>query len=92
MKPALALGAEYGAWTFVAHEWLTPEAARELTDYCWVPDVPDTRDPLRWHALDMLVARVVDDRGDLRALVYLDVPIGGARPTPAGSAASWWRK
>jgi two-component system phosphate regulon sensor histidine kinase PhoR len=83
MKPALALGAEYGAWTFVAHEWLTPEAARGLTDYSWVPDLPDSHDPTLWNALDMLVARVVDDRGHLRALVYLDLPVDGRRPTPA---------
>ena len=87
MKPALALGAEYGAWTFIAHEWLTPAAARGLTDYSWVPDLPDTHDPTRWHALDMLVARVVDDRGHLRALVYLDVPLDGDRPSPAGLRA-----
>ena len=82
MKPALALGAEYGAWTFVAHEWLTPAAARALTDYSWVPELPDSFDPHRWHALDMLVARVVDDRGHLRALVYLDLPLSGERPNP----------
>ncbi len=83
MKPALALGAEYGAWTFVAHEWLTPAAARGLTDYSWVPDLPDEHDPTRWHALDLLAARVVDDRGHLRALVYLDLPVDGDRPGPA---------
>lgn len=87
MQPALALGAEYGAWTFIAHEWLTPAAARGLTDYSWVPDLPDTHDPTRWHALDMLVARVDDDRGHLRALVYLDVPVGGDRPSPAALRA-----
>ncbi|MGZ5401008.1 MAG: sensor histidine kinase, partial [Nocardioides sp.] len=83
MKPALSLGAEYGAWTFVAQEWLTSEARRLLTDYCWIPEIPDTDDPDQWRALDILVARIVDDRGHLRALMYLDEPVSGGRPDPA---------
>jgi len=80
MKPALSLGAEYGAWTFVAQEWLTPEARRLLTEYCWIPEIADTDDADQWRALDILVARIVDDRGHLRALMYLDEPLSGARP------------
>jgi len=83
MKPALSLGAEYGAWTFVAQEWLTSEARRLLNDYCWIPEIPDTDDPDQWRALDILVARIVDDRGHLRALMYLDEPVSGSRPDPA---------
>ncbi|MGA9746527.1 MAG: HAMP domain-containing sensor histidine kinase [Nocardioides sp.] len=82
MKPALSLGAAYGAWTFVAQEWMTPTATQQMIDYGWVPDIPDTEDPLQWRAMDMLVARVVDDRGHLRALMYLDEPLSGRRPTP----------
>lgn len=82
MEPTLSLGAEYGAWTFVAQEWLTPEARRLLTDYCWIPEIPDTGEPDQWRPLDILVARVVDDRGRLRALMYLDEPVSGARPDP----------
>src|SRR5688572_12222927 len=67
MKPALSLGAEYGAWTFVAQEWLTPEARRLLNEYCWIPEIEDTEDPDQWRALDLLVARIVDDRGHLHA-------------------------
>ena len=82
MKPALSLGAEYGAWTFVAQEWLTPEARRLLNEYCWIPDIADTDDPEQWRALDILAARIVDDRGHLHALMYLDEPISGRRPSP----------
>ena len=83
MKPALNLGAEYGAWTFVAQEWLTPEAQQLLHDYCWIPEIPDTDDPEQWRALDILVARIVDDRGHLHALMYLDEPVSGRRPSTA---------
>ena len=82
MEPALCLGAEYGAWTFVADEWLTPEARRRLHEYCWIPEIPDSDDPEQWHALDILVARIVDDRGNLHALMYLDEPVSGLRPNP----------
>jgi two-component system phosphate regulon sensor histidine kinase PhoR len=82
MQPALSLGAEYGAWTFVAQEWLTPEASRLLDEYCWIPDIPETGTPDEWRPKDILVARIVDDRGHLRALMYLDEPVNGRRPGP----------
>ena len=83
MALTLGLGAEYGEWTFVAQEWLTPEAVEQLTAYCWIPEIEDTGAPDQWRALDVLVARIVDDRGQLRALMYLDEPRSGRRPTPA---------
>lgn len=82
MKPALSLGAEYGAWTFVATEWLTPEARRLLDEYCWIPEIAETSDPDLWRPYDILVARIVDDRGHLRALMYLDEPNSGKRLGP----------
>ena len=83
MEPALSLGAEYGAWTFVAQEWLTPEASRLLDEYCWIPVIPENGDPDQWRPRDILVARIGDDRGHLRALMYLDEPISGKRLNPA---------
>jgi len=83
MALTLGLGAEYGEWTFVAQEWLTPEAVEQLTAYCWIPEIEDTGAPDQWRALDVLVARILDDRGQLRALMYLDEPGSGRRPSPA---------
>ncbi len=83
MEPALSLGAEYGAWTFVAQEWLTPEASQLLDEYCWIPEIPENGDPDQWRPRDILVARIVDDRGHLRALMYLDEPISRRRLNPA---------
>ncbi len=91
MALTLGLGAEYGEWTFVAQEWLTPEAEQQLRAYCWIPEIDDTGDADQWRALDVLVARIVDDRGQLRALMYLDEPGSGRRPStaePAGSTTS----
>ncbi|WP_432476195.1 sensor histidine kinase [Nocardioides sp. GXQ0305] len=82
MALTLGLGAEYGEWTFVAQEWLTREAVEQLRAYCWIPEIEDTGAPDQWRALDVLVARIVDDRGQLRALMYLDEPHSGRRPTP----------
>lgn len=81
MKPALGLGEVYGAWTFVAQEWLTPEAKRLLSEYCWIPDILETGDPDQWQPFDILVARIADNRGHLRALLYLDEPVSGRRLT-----------
>ena len=36
--------------------------------------------PSDWHPMDMLVAQIADERGDLRALLYLDVPTDLKRP------------
>jgi signal transduction histidine kinase len=83
MEPALSLGAEYGAWTFVAQEWLTPDASQLLDEYCWIPEIPENGDPDQWRPRDILVARIVDDRGHLRALMYLDEPLSGKRLSPA---------
>jgi signal transduction histidine kinase len=82
MGVAFSLGAEYGAFTFVAEEWFTRDAAERMTAYGWVPDLDDTGDPDQWRPMDMLVARIVSERGDLRALLYLDEPLTGRRLTP----------
>ena len=82
MGVAFSLGAEYGALTFVAQEWFTDEAAERMATYGWVPDLPTSDDPGQWQPMDMLVAKVVGDRGDLRALLYLDEPLSGRRRSP----------
>lgn len=83
MGVAFSLGAEYGAFTFVAQEWFTDEAAERMATYGWVPALPESDDPGAWHPMDMLVARIVSDRGDVRALLYLDEPLSGRRLSPA---------
>lgn len=81
MYPALDQGTEIGALSFVRAEDMTAEAFDRMLPYGVLPDIAPSEDPARWHAEDMLVARVHDDQGRLRSLVYLDLPLDGLRPT-----------
>ncbi|WP_110180693.1 sensor histidine kinase [Nocardioides solisilvae] len=81
MTPVLACGAECGAFTFVAAEWLTDEAAAQLLAYAHVPDLPPAATDDAWHADDMLVAPLRGRDGELRGMLYLDEPLSGRRPT-----------
>lgn len=81
MYPALDQGREVGVLTFIRAEDMTAEAFDRMSPYGVVPDLPPSDDPARWHAKDMLVAQVHDDRSRLRSLVYFDLPRDGLRPT-----------
>ncbi|QBX55291.1 HAMP domain-containing histidine kinase [Nocardioides seonyuensis] len=82
MHAALSLGADYGAFTFVAGEWMTDEASELMARYGHVPELPPANEPDAWLATDMLAARIVDAQERLRGIVYLDEPLSGRRPTP----------
>jgi signal transduction histidine kinase len=81
MYPAVELGDVVGAFTFVPWESMTPEAWERIEPYVVVPDGPAPASAEAWHPQDMLVARLVDVAGRLRAFVYFDVPRSGRRPT-----------
>lgn len=83
MSPALEGGVAVGVLRFVRPEDLAPEDLERLRPYSVILDHETTEDPTRWHAEDLLVAQVRDDRGKLRALVYLDLPRDGLRPNLA---------
>lgn len=87
MYPALDQGLAVGGLRFVRFEDMSPEAFERLRPYLIFPDVEPSADPTRWHAEDMLVALVGDEHETLRALVYLDSPLDGRRPTPEQIAA-----
>lgn len=76
-------GTRYGSFVFMAEEDMDPGLQELIGAYGYVPDVPDSNDPERWRALDMLVAPLVDSSGNLRALLHLDEPVSGRRPPPA---------
>lgn len=82
MMGALREGRDYGAFTFVAAERMSQETLDSLIDPVAVPDIPVSEDPTVWHPFDMCVAQVRDDSGELRALVYLDLPPDLIRPQP----------
>ena len=83
MQAAIADGETFGHFTWIPDESFS-DATRQLIDgVVVVPDVPVTGDPGDWHPMDMLVAQIPDERGDLRALLYLDVPDDLLRPDEA---------
>ena len=75
-------GSRYGDFAFLGEEDMAPDLQDALRGYGYVPALPDTDDPDAWRPLDMLVGRVADDTGRLRALLHLDEPVGGRRPPP----------
>ena len=76
-------GTRFGSFVFMAEEDMDPALQELIRAYGYVPDMPDSDRPDRWRALDMLVAPLVDSAGELRALLHLDEPISGLRPSPA---------
>jgi two-component system, OmpR family, phosphate regulon sensor histidine kinase PhoR len=81
MYPAVELGDRVGVFTFVPWESMTQDAWERIEPYVVVPDGPAPSSPEVWHPQDMLVARLLDAAGRLRAFVYFDVPRSGRRPT-----------
>ncbi|WP_181313013.1 sensor histidine kinase [Nocardioides campestrisoli] len=81
MVPVLSCGAECGAFTFVAVEWVTKEAWAQMRVYSHVPDLPPSALEDAWDAEDMLVATLRGRDGEVRGMLYLDEPLDGRRPT-----------
>ncbi len=80
MQQVFDHGESFGYFVWIPEESFT-ESLRELMDGDLViPEMPAPTVPGDWHPMDMLVARIADERGDLRALLYLDVPIDLRRP------------
>ncbi len=83
MQAVFADGESFGHFLWIPDESFS-DATREIIDgIVVVPDIPTTGNPEDWHPMDMLVAQIADERGDLRALLYLDVPTDLRRPDKA---------
>jgi signal transduction histidine kinase len=83
MQAAIADGQPYGHFVWIPEESYSEATRQRIDGVVVVPDLPVTGDPDDWHPMDMLVAQVTDERGDLRALLYLDVPTDLKRPDSA---------
>ena len=80
MQAVFADSESFGHFLWIPDESFS-DSTRELIDgVVVVPDIPTTGNPEDWHPMDMLVAQIADERGDLRALLYLDVPSDLRRP------------
>ena len=76
MLVAIGEGRSFGNFTFVVEESYSQGVKERLRDVVSIPEIPPGETVDDWHPMDMLVAQVRDERGDLRALLYLDEPLG----------------
>lgn len=80
MQMMFAAGEAFGLFIWVPEDNLSEDLRESMDGVIVVPDMPVTGQVGDWHPMDMLVARILDERGDLRALLYLDVPVDLRRP------------
>lgn len=79
MVDELELADDWGRLRFVPHE----RGSVGPAEAGWiVPDVVVGEGPDAWHPLDMLVAPLYDDQGELRGTLAIDEPVDGQRPGP----------
>ena len=75
---------DWGLLRFVPHERLDPGLG---DTWGWVPDIDPIDDaPDAWHPLDLLIAPLYDDEGELRGCLAMDLPVDGRRPGEAQRA------
>src|SRR6478736_6169127 len=70
---------EWGLLRFVPHERLDADVGESW----WVPDITPLAEPDAWHPLDLLIAPLYDEKGELRGTLAIDLPEDGKRPGPA---------
>lgn len=80
-RRVLREGTDCGAFVFLREEDMAPDLQDAIRGYGYVPALPVTDDPRRWRSLDMLVAHLTDSSGRTRALLHLDEPVDGLRPS-----------
>ncbi|MBC2932300.1 ATP-binding protein [Nocardioides sp. zg-1228] len=80
MQLVFAQGVRLGHLVWISADSLSEEVRESIDGVVVVPEIPVTDCPDTWHPFDMLVAEITDERGDLRALLYLDVPTDLRRP------------
>ena len=80
MQMVFAEGESFGNFVWIPDESFSDDVRERIDGVVVVPDIPTTGDPDDWHPMDMLAAQIADERGDLRALLYLDVPTDLKRP------------
>lgn len=80
MQLVFASGEPVGLFIWVPEENVSDELREQMDGVIVVPDIPVTGEVGDWRPMDMLLARILDERGDLRALLYLDVPVDSRRP------------
>lgn len=71
---------EWGLLRFVPHERLDAGVGET---WGWVPDLEPLDGADAWHPMDLLIALLHDDDGNLRGTMSIDLPVDGRRPGEA---------
>lgn len=74
--------ASHGTY-FVPHG----QASETTEGAVFVPDLPRSSDPAAWHPEDLLLVPMYDSSGGLLAVLSVDEPVSGRRPSPSDSEA-----
>jgi signal transduction histidine kinase len=67
---------DWGAFRFLPHDRIDPEN----DNLGWVPDLEPLDVEDAWHPLDLLVAPLHADDGELIGMLSIDLPVDGLRP------------
>lgn len=83
----VAFGTRIDGWVHVPQERVDDDTRAWMHHYGHTPDLPQVEGPDGWHPEDRLVRLLTSDDGALRAVLYLDEPLDGLRPTPESIGA-----
>ncbi|NYE36172.1 signal transduction histidine kinase [Nocardioides cavernae] len=82
----VAVGTHVDGWVHLPVDRIDSETRTFVDQYGHTPDVPEGDGPDGWHPEDLLFRLLTNGDGDLRAVLWLDEPHSGRRPTPEGIA------
>lgn len=77
MEDILAECVAWGALRYQSHE----HAPAEDLSWQWIPQTEPVDDPTLWHPLDMLLAPMLSEGGEMVGVISVDLPPGGRRPS-----------
>lgn len=83
----VSYGTPLAGWVVIPGERLDDDARAWMGAYGHTPDRPSSEEPDAWRPDDRLVRLLENESGELRAILYLDEPLSGRRPTAASLAA-----
>lgn len=83
----VAVGTHIDGWVHLPVERIDDDTRTFVDQYGHTPDVPGGDGPDGWHPEDLLFRLLTNEDGALRAVLWLDEPRSGRRPTPEVVAA-----
>ncbi len=83
----VAVGRHVEGWVHLPIDHIDDETRAWVEKYGHVPDVPGGAGPDAWDPEDLLLRLLTNDDGAVRAVLWLDEPESGLRPTPGTIAA-----